>query len=114
RRDLTVNALAYDPRSEKLYDAAGGLADLEARRLRAVGEPRARFREDALRPLRCARLAAVLEFEVESATRRALGAALDLAPRVSAERVRDELEKMMAAPRPSVGLELLREAGLLD
>jgi tRNA nucleotidyltransferase (CCA-adding enzyme) len=113
RRDFTINALVYEPADELVLDAVGGLPDLEAGLLRAVGDPVRRFREDALRPLRGARLAAVLELEVEPKTRAALAQVLDLAPGLSAERVRDELKKLMAAPRPSVGLELLREAGLL-
>ena len=114
RRDFTVNALAYDPVSGVLVDAHGGLLDLVERRLRAVGDPVERFREDALRPVRAARFAATLEFELEPDTRAALGGVADRARRVAPERVRVELEKMMAAPRPSVGLELLREAGLLE
>lgn len=113
RRDFTVNALAYDPRAGTLLDATGGRDDLRARRLRAVGDARARFREDALRPLRAARLAAVLEFTLEPGTRAALSAVADLVPRLSAERVRDELGKLLLAPRPSVGIAVLAEAGLL-
>ena len=114
RRDFTVNALAFDPLSGVLVDAHDGLLDLEHRRLRAVGEPLARFREDALRPVRAARFAATLEFELEPVTRAALGGVVDRARLVAPERVRVELEKLMAAPRPSTGLELLREAGLLE
>ncbi len=114
RRDFTVNALAYDPLSGVLVDRHGGLADLAGRRLRAVGEPLARFREDALRPVRAARFAATLEFELEPATRAALAGVADRARFVAPERVRVELEKLMAARRPSVGLELLREAGLME
>jgi tRNA nucleotidyltransferase (CCA-adding enzyme) len=114
RRDLTVNALAFDPVSGVLLDPHGGALDLERRVLRAVGDPRARFDEDALRPLRVARLAATLEMEPEPGTRAALGSALERALRVAVERVRDELGRLMRAPRPSVGIELLREAGLLD
>lgn len=114
RRDFTVNALAYDPLSGVLVDLHGGLSDLAHRRLRAVGEPLARFREDALRPVRAARFAATLEFELEPATRAALGGVADRARLVAPERVRVELEKLMTARRPSAGLELLREAGLLE
>jgi len=113
RRDFTVNALAYDPGRELLFDSTGGRADLAARVLRAVGDPAARFREDALRPLRAARLAAVLEFAVEPATRQALGAVRDLVPRLSQERIRDEIGRMLLAPRPSVGFALLHDSGLL-
>ena len=114
RRDFTVNALAYDPLSGVLVDHHCGLSDLEHRRLRAVGEPLARFREDALRPVRAARFVATLEFELEPATRAALGRVVDRARLVAPERVRVELEKLMAARWPSVGLELLRETGLLE
>jgi putative nucleotidyltransferase with HDIG domain len=113
RRDLTVNALAFDPLAGELLDPFAGALDLERGVLRAVGDPVVRFREDALRPLRAARLAATLGLTLEPATRAALGAALDLAPRLALERVRAELEKLLAAPRPSEGIELLREAGLL-
>lgn len=117
RRDLTVNALAFDPLAPdggELLDPFGGVDDLAAGTLRAVGDARARFREDALRPLRVARLAAVLEMQVEPDTRAALAAVADRLAGVSMERVRDELERMLAARRPSRGFELLREAGLLD
>jgi len=113
RRDFTVNALVYEPAEELVLDAVGGLADLEAKLLRAVGDPVKRFREDALRPLRGARLAAVLEFEFEPQTKAALSKALDLVPKLSQERVRDELGKLLAARLPARGLEELREAGLL-
>jgi tRNA nucleotidyltransferase (CCA-adding enzyme) len=114
RRDFTVNAMAFDPHSGVLVDLHGGLEDLARRRLRAVGEPLARFREDALRPVRAARFAATLELELEPATRAALGGVADRARLVAVERVREELVKLMAAPRPSLGFELLREAGLLE
>jgi len=113
RRDLTLNALAFDVASSALLDPHGGALDLERGILRAVGDPVQRFREDALRPLRVARLAAVLEMEPEPATRASLGAVIDRARLVAWERVRDELDKLMRAPRPSIGFELLREAGLL-
>lgn len=113
RRDLTVNAMAFDPESGQLLDPHDGALDLERRMLRAVGEARDRFREDALRPLRVARLAAQLGFEVEAETRQALGSALERSAQVAVERVRVELERLMAAPEPSVGFELLRGAGLL-
>ena len=119
RRDLTVNAMAFDPSAGRLLDPEGGAADLERRRLRAVGDPLERFREDALRPLRVARLAAVLEMTPDHELRAALAACAkpDRGVRleaVSAERVRDELFKLLAAERPSVGLEWLRSGGLLE
>jgi len=113
RRDLTVNALAFDPAAGVLVDPHGGIADLGRRVLRAVGDPVSRFREDGLRPLRAARLAATLEMDVEPMTRAALAAAEDRARLVSWERVGEEFARMMTAPRPSRGFELLRDAGLL-
>ena len=114
RRDLTVNAMAFDPASGRLLDPFGGARDLERRRLRAVGDPLARFREDALRPLRVARLAAVLEMAPDEPTRAALGGVQDRVGALAVERVRAELDLLMRAARPSVGLEILREAGLLE
>lgn len=114
RRDLTVNALAFDPESGILLDPYGGARDLAAGVLRAVGDPALRFHEDALRPVRVARFAATLGMEVEPATRAALGSALDRARQVAIERVQAEWMKMMSAPAPSAGWELLREAGLLE
>ena len=113
RRDFTVNALAYDPRAGVLLDGTGGLADLEARVLRAVGDPAARFGEDALRALRAARLCAVLGFALEAGTEAALPGVAALVPRLSHERVRDELGRLLLAPAPSTGLRVLERAGLL-
>jgi putative nucleotidyltransferase with HDIG domain len=119
RRDLTVNAMAFDPSTGRLLDPHGGALDLERRVLRAVGDPLARFREDALRPIRAARLAATLEMEPDEALEAALrsarsgetGVRIDA---LSAERVGEEASRLMKAPRPSVGIELLRECGALD
>lgn len=113
RRDFTVNAIAWDPRHDRLVDPTGGIPDLESKLLRAVGEPRERFREDGLRPIRAARFAATLEFELEKETEAALPEAKDEVARVAAERVRDELTKMLGAREPSRGFEVLRRAGLL-
>jgi len=113
RRDFTVNAMAWDPIAGREVDPFGGRADVGARLLRAVGDPRVRFREDGLRPIRAARFAATLEFEIEPATFAALGDARDQVARVAAERLRDELMKMLKARKPSLGFEVLRHSGLL-
>ena len=113
RRDFTVNAIAWDPLHGEEVDPFGGRADLSARLLRAVGSPVERFREDGLRPIRAARFAATLEFELEPGTEAALGEARAEVARVAAERLRDELMKLLGAPRPSRGFEVLRKAGLL-
>ena len=113
RRDFTVNAMAFDPATETLVDPFGGQADLAARRLRAVGDPAARFREDGLRVMRAVRFLATLELELDPATAAAIPGALESLRRVSAERVRDELVKLLAAPRPSIGLAAAQRTGVL-
>jgi tRNA nucleotidyltransferase (CCA-adding enzyme) len=113
RRDFTINAMAFEPATGALHDPFGGRDDLERGVIRAVGDPAARFAEDGLRVLRAARFAAVLGFEVERATRRALAPAAPTLARVSVERKRDELLKTLGAPRPSIGLALMEGAGLL-
>jgi tRNA nucleotidyltransferase (CCA-adding enzyme) len=113
RRDFTVNAIAYDPVARALVDPHGGLVDLDARLIRAVGDPAARFGEDGLRCMRAVRFAATLEMSLDAATQAAIPGARETFRKVSAERVRDELCKLLLAPRPSVGLELMLETGLL-
>ncbi|HET9940620.1 MAG TPA: HD domain-containing protein [Candidatus Eisenbacteria bacterium] len=113
RRDFTVNAIAWDALDKREEDPFGGRSDLTARVIRAVGDPRERFREDGLRPVRAARFAATLEFDLDPDTEAALGDARDQVARVAPERIREELVKMLAAPKPSRGFEVLRRAGLL-
>ncbi|HEX5147523.1 MAG TPA: HD domain-containing protein [Candidatus Limnocylindrales bacterium] len=116
RRDFTVNAMAWGARAgvePGLVDPYGGMADVEARVLRAVGEPSRRFQEDALRMVRAIRLATTLEFEIEPATRAALETHAALAAHLSGERIAAELDKLLAAPTPSIGLRLLGDTGLL-
>jgi tRNA nucleotidyltransferase (CCA-adding enzyme) len=113
RRDFTMNAIAYDPLAGALADPYGGQRDLQARLIRAVGDPLERFLEDGLRAMRAVRFAAQLEFAIDPATERAIPDALAVFKKVSAERVRDELVKILSARRPSVGLELMRTTGLL-
>jgi tRNA nucleotidyltransferase (CCA-adding enzyme) len=113
RRDFTMNALAYEPLAGSLTDLFDGQGDLDRRLVRAVGDPVARFREDGLRPMRAVRQATQLEFDIEPATLAAIAPTLDVFRRVSAERIRDELMKMLAARQPSRGLELMRVTGLL-
>ncbi|NUQ77083.1 MAG: HD domain-containing protein [Polyangiaceae bacterium] len=115
RRDFTFNAIAIDPVDGHLIDPFGGAADLDARIVRAVGDPLERFSEDGLRVLRAARFAATLECSIDPATERAMGHERALATfrRVSAERVRDEWMKSMAATRPSVAFEIMRRTSIL-
>jgi poly(A) polymerase/tRNA nucleotidyltransferase (CCA-adding enzyme) len=116
RRDFTINAAAWVPLDldagrGTVVDPHHGQADLEARVLRAVGDPAERFAEDALRLLRAVRFAATLGLTIEPGTADAIRAAAPAAERLSAERVRDELVRMMAAPGRAAGL--LEEFGLL-
>jgi tRNA nucleotidyltransferase (CCA-adding enzyme) len=113
RRDFTMNAIGYDPLAEVLTDPFEGRADLDLRRIRAVGDAETRFREDGLRPMRAVRQAAQLQFDIDPATLKAIAPTLDVFRKVSAERVRDEMMKLLGAPRPSVGIELMRQTGLL-
>lgn len=114
RRDFTINALAWDPLGRAFRDPFGGAADLRGRRIRAVGDAAARFAEDGLRPLRAARLAAQLGFSLDPATEGAIPGALPVVARVSAERVCDELWKLLQAPEAGRGLALLSGTGLLE
>lgn len=114
RRDFTVNALAYDIARQEVTDLYKGLEDLKARTIRAVGEPKERFEEDALRTLRAIRFACQLGFEIEPGTWAALREAAPQTGQLAVERVREELTKILASPRPDHGLELLRQAGLLE
>jgi len=113
RRDFTINAIAYDLDSDRVEDPHDGRADLKRRLIRAIGDPAERFREDGLRPLRACRFAAQLGFTVDPATLAAIPGALDILARVSAERVRDEILKILESPVPSVGLALMKESGIL-
>ena len=112
RRDFTVNAFGWDPLSGTFTDCFQGLDDLAAGVLRAVGDPVARFREDGLRTMRAVRFCATLQFALDPATEAAIPRALDVFDRVSGERVRVELCKLLAAERPSLGLVPMFRTGL--
>jgi len=114
RRDFTVNAMALRLPQVVLVDPSGGVDDLLARTLRTPGPAAASFGDDPLRIMRLARFAAQLGFAPDPAT---AAAALELAPRIaeiSAERVGDELSKLMLAPDPIAGIRLLVETGVAD
>jgi len=113
RRDFTINGLVEDPWSGEVTDLVGGLQDLQARRVRAIGEPRLRFREDGLRLLRGVRFAARLGFELEPATRAAMAECSGGLATISGERVQQELQRMLVHPTRRRALELLDETGLL-
>jgi poly(A) polymerase len=113
RRDFTVNGLFYDPVAQRLIDYVGGEADLRAGILRAIGNPADRFREDHLRLLRAVRFAARFGFRIEPKTWEAVRADAALIRTVSADRIRDELNKIFTVSKPEKGLDLLDQSGLL-
>ena len=112
RRDFTINAMAMDA-GGVLTDLCGGREDLESGLIRCVGEPARRFSEDALRLLRAVRFSAQLGFAIEPETDRALEACAPLCARLSAERVRDEMEKTLLSPQPGA-LKRMLETGMLS
>lgn len=114
RRDFTINGLFFDPLTDEVIDYVGGRADLAARRLRAIGDAVARFREDKLRLLRAVRFASVLGFETDPATWSAVCQHARDIHDVSAERIREELVKIFTAPTRVRGFDLLVESGLMQ
>lgn len=115
RRDFTINAMALSFKDEKweIIDPFSGQEDLKAKMIRAVGNPDHRFKEDALRLMRAVRLAAALDFKIESKTYNAIKENSSLLKHVSQERIRDEFLKLIMSKKPSSGIELLRDLGLL-
>ncbi len=113
RRDFTVNGLFEHPETGEVIDHIGGLADLHAGVLRAIGNPVARFTEDALRLLRAVRFSTTLGFEIEPRTLAAIRDCAPLLERISPERIRDEFSKILTSPRRRSGVEQLVESGLM-
>ncbi len=113
RRDFTINGLLYDPVADHVLDFVGGQADIRARRLRTIGDPRARFREDRLRMLRAVRFAARFDFAIEPVTFEAIQELAPAIHEVSAERIRDEILKILTEGGARRGFELLDQTSLL-
>jgi putative nucleotidyltransferase with HDIG domain len=114
RRDFTVNAMALDLGDGAWIDPHGGRQDLERRVIRCVGRADERFREDALRMLRCIRIAGQLGFTIEEGTYLAIPRCAGMLEAIARERIREEFDRILAQARPSVSLERLHETGLLD
>ena len=116
RRDFTMNAMAWRPgvagRPGELVDPFGGQRDLDAKIVRAVGEPRERFQEDALRMLRAVRFATRLGFVIDPRTAEAIRECASLAKSLSGERIQQEITKMLDAEKPSVAFWMLSDLGL--
>jgi len=120
RRDLRVNAMAYDPERDLLIDPYGGQQDIADKLLRAVGptgnvfeDAVARFTEDGLRVMRAVRFSAVLEFALDPDTERGIVPALPSLAKVSKERISDELDKLLRTRQPSRGLAIAERTGIL-
>jgi poly(A) polymerase len=114
RRDFTINGMFYDPIEERVIDYVGGQEDLKNQVLRAIGEPDHRFEEDHLRLLRAVRFAARFYLAVEPATYAAIVRHAPQLPRISPERVAEELRLMLGPPTRTHALILLAKTGLLD
>jgi poly(A) polymerase len=113
RRDFTINGLFYDPIKKTVLDYVHGQKDVRSGLIRCIGNPEHRFKEDHLRILRCVRFAAQLGFKIEPKTWRAVRKMTPKIRGVSAERIRDELNKLLTAPFALQGLKLLDRSGLL-
>jgi poly(A) polymerase len=114
RRDFAVNAMAVSLPDHAFHDPFGGSGDLAARILRTPGRPEDSFSDDPLRMMRAARFVAQLGFDVDPAVFAAIAAMADRIEKISAERVRDELSKLMLSPDPRRGLALLVDTGLAE
>lgn len=113
RRDFTINGLFYDPIAQRVIDYVGGQEDLRAGIVRAIGEPAQRFAEDHLRMLRAVRFATRFGFHIEPATAAAIREHAPELTRISAERIREELEKMFVRPTRADAVRQIADLGLL-
>lgn len=113
RRDFTINGLLYDPEKEQVIDYVDGLADLEKKVIRTIGDPVDRFREDKLRMMRAVRFSCRLDYEIDEPTDKALKEHAEAIVEVSTERVRDELIAIITQNNPGKGLMALTNYGLL-
>ena len=112
RRDLTINALFYDPATQTVHDYHGGVADLRKKRLRMIGDPLQRYREDPVRMLRAVRFAAALDFEIDPATRQPIRELADLLSNVPPARLFDEMLKLLLSGHAVETVKRLRRDGL--
>jgi poly(A) polymerase len=113
RRDFTINGMYYDPVEGRLIDTVGGMRDLRAGIIRAIGNPFDRFAEDHLRVLRAARFAARLNFSIEPKTHAAMKRAAPSVPKVSAERIGEEIVRLMTEGGAARGMDIMVETGLM-
>ncbi|MEK7587751.1 MAG: HD domain-containing protein [Patescibacteria group bacterium] len=111
RRDFTINAIALNGKT--IIDPYNGQKDIEAKIIRAVGDPNQRFSEDSLRMMRAVRIASELGFMIDQITAKAILTNAQLLKKISAERIRDELMRLLASPFAADGILLLKNTGLL-
>lgn len=112
RRDFTINAMYYDPATQSVLDYHGGIADIRAKKLRIIGEPEARYREDPVRMLRVVRFAAKLKFTIDPASSAPISVMAPLIDNVPAARVFDEMLKLLMSGHALACLQQLRKEGL--
>jgi poly(A) polymerase len=112
RRDFTINALFYDPAKQEVWDYHGGVADLRRKRLRMIGDPAQRYREDPVRMLRAARFAAACGLEMDAATRKPVKSLAPLLANVPAARLFDEMLKLLLSGHAVECIKRLRREGL--
>jgi len=113
RRDFTINGMFYDPIKNKIIDYVEGQRDIKSGLIRAIGNPRERFKEDKLRLMRAVRFSARFNYEIEPQTYAAIRERAGEIDQISAERIRDELKKMLCGPKPAQSFSLLIETGLM-
>ncbi len=113
RRDFTINALAWDLKNKKLIDPFNGLSDLKNKIIKAIGEPEKRFQEDYTRMLRAIRFSCQLDFLIEAYTLKTINEKAEKIATIPAERINEELTKIILSPKAEEGIRLMKEIGLL-
>ena len=113
RRDFTINGMFYDPVAEEVIDFVGGCADIDAKLVRAIGDPAQRFAEDRLRMLRAVRFATVLDYQIDKKRGTRSSPMRSRSIEISAERIRDELVRIFLSPNRARGWDLLDSSGLM-
>jgi tRNA nucleotidyltransferase (CCA-adding enzyme) len=114
RRDFTINSIAMNLQTGEVLDPHNGIHDLKRRVIRAIGNPVERFNEDGLRLMRACRFTAQLNFCIEMNTFKAVKECKDNLKKVSAERIRDEIIKILGSDKPSIALRIMEETGILN
>lgn len=114
RRDFTINAMFYDPIADKIYDYVGGQKDLDEKLIRFIGDPETRIKEDYLRILRAIRMKNTFQFQYHPETYKAIKKNAEYVTQISAERIADELNKMILSPHPRTAFEEMEDTGVLQ